>query len=71
MHADSADQSAMAFANFNFRAIFSFRKIRENYTPAKKGLYKSELVSTTFRPDLYSIVIISPLSTVVYIDPHQ
>ena len=35
MHADSADRSAMAFANFNFRgfncrAIFIFREIREN-----------------------------------------
>ena len=30
MHVDSADLSAMAFANFHFRAIFIFRKIREN-----------------------------------------
>ena len=35
MHADSANRSAMAFANFNFRgfnfrAIFIFRETREN-----------------------------------------
>ena len=30
MHADSADGSAMAFANFNFRAIFIFCEIQEN-----------------------------------------
>ena len=41
MHSDSADRSAMAFANFNFRGfnfrtIFIFREIRKNYTPAKK-----------------------------------
>ena len=29
MHADGADRSAMALANFNLRAIFIFREIRE------------------------------------------
>ena len=44
MHADSADQSAMAFANFNFRAILIFHKIRKKQTPAKKGLYSNPLL---------------------------
>ena len=43
MHADRADRSAMDFGNLNFcglnfRAIFIFCEIRENYTPAKKAL---------------------------------
>ena len=41
MYADSAERSAMAFVNFNFRGlnfctIFIFCEIRENKSPTKK-----------------------------------
>ena len=39
MHADSADRSAMAFANFTFRGL-NFRAILRKLDPReKKGLY--------------------------------
>ena len=53
MHADNTDRFAMNFPNFrgfNFRAIFIFRKIRENQTPAKKGLYISDKSTAFLRP---------------------